>query len=143
MKRLSCRFYKSLGTCWLSKGVRKRCFLESGLTKSLTVYNFRNKVAIRSTFFSKCLKFDVDSRNGKKKNQEKFVVLKITAFESGMKKSHKPEQDTSHWQTICYETPRRFNMSLTDIFSKSCFLRVMKKYDESALKQTLQKVGTV
>ena len=79
----------------------------------------------------------------KKKKEEKFEVLKITASESEKKKTNKPEQDTSHWQTICYETPRRFNMSLTDIFSKSCFLRVMKKYDESALKQTLQKVGTV
>ena len=78
-----------------------------------------------------------------KKNEEKFVVLKITPFESGTKKSQKLEQDTCHWQTICYETPPRFNMSLTDIFSKSCFLRVMKKYDESALMQTLQKVGTV
>ena len=50
-------------TCWLSRGVQKRCFLESGLSKSFIVCNFRNKVAMTIIFFSKCLKFDVDFKN--------------------------------------------------------------------------------
>ena len=57
------------------KGCSERSFLESGLNKSFTVCNFRNKVAMKITFFSKCLKFDVDSRNGRKKS-EKIVGFK-------------------------------------------------------------------
>ena len=40
--------------------------------------------------------------------QKKFLVLKIIAFELGTRNSHNLEQDTCHWQTICYETPLRF-----------------------------------
>ena len=50
----------------MSKGVLKRHFPEGGLTKSLRVRNYRDKVAIAIIFFSKCLKFDVDARNGTK-----------------------------------------------------------------------------
>ena len=67
------------------------------------------------------------------KNEKKLLVLKIIAFESGKANSHNPEQDICHWQSMCYETPLRFNISLRDIFSKSESPRVMKKYDENAL----------
>ena len=53
-------------TCWLSRGVLKRYFLESCLTKSFIVCNFRNKVAMTILFISKCLKSDVNSINGTK-----------------------------------------------------------------------------
>ena len=57
----------------MSKGVLKRCFLESGLTKSLTVCNYPNKLAMTIIFFfSKCLVFDVDSRNGTKERENDF-----------------------------------------------------------------------
>ena len=46
------RVWKSL-TCWLSKAVLKQCFLESGLTKFLTVCNFQNKVPMKIIFFLK------------------------------------------------------------------------------------------
>ena len=59
-------------TCWLSKSVLERCFLKSCLTKSFTVCNFRNKVAMMIIFFFKCLKFDIDSRNGTKKSEQSF-----------------------------------------------------------------------
>ena len=78
-----------------------------------------------------------------RKNEKKFSVLKIIAFESGTTNSHKPEHDTCHWQSICYEIPLRFNISLTEIFSKSGSLRVTKKYHESSLMQYLQKLGTL
>ena len=54
--------------CWLSKGVLERCFLKTGLTKSFTVCDFRNKVPMTIIFFSKCLKFDRDSWNETKKS---------------------------------------------------------------------------
>ena len=79
----------------------------------------------------------------KQKNLKKFVVLKIIAFESEKKNYHSPEQDTCHCQSMCYETPLRFNISLREIFFKSGSLRVMKKYDESALMQIVQVFGTV
>ena len=79
----------------------------------------------------------------KQKNLKKFVVLKIIAFESEKKNYHSPEQDTCHCQSMCYETPLRFNISLREIISESVSLSVMKKKDESALMQILQEFGTL
>ena len=66
---------------------------------------------------------------------KKLLVLKIIAFELGTTNSHNPEQDICHWQSTCYETAVRFNITLREIFSKSGSPRVMKKYDESAFMQ--------
>ena len=77
------------------------------------------------------------------KNEKKVLVLKIIAFDLGTTNSRNPEQDTGHWQWMCYETPLRFNISRSEIFSISGSLRVMKKYDEIALMQILQKFGTL
>ena len=52
------------------------------------------------------------------KNLEKLLVLKIIASQSGKRNSHNPEQDISHWQPMCYETPLGFNILLREIFSK-------------------------
>ena len=79
----------------------------------------------------------------KQKNRKKLLVLDIIPFESGTTNSHTPEQDNCHWQSMCYETPLRFNISLREIFSKSGSPRVMKKYDESALMQILQEFWTL
>ena len=68
-------------------------------------------------------------------NLKKYLVLKRSAFESGKTHSQNPEQDNCHWQSMCYERSVRFNISLKEIFSKSGFPRVMKKYDESALME--------
>ena len=77
------------------------------------------------------------------KNQKKLMVLKIIPFESGTRNSHNPEQDICHWQSMCYETPLRFNISLREIFSKSGSPILMKKCDESAIMQISQEFGTV
>ena len=77
------------------------------------------------------------------KNQKKVLVLKIKPFESRTTNSHNLEQDNCHWQSMCYETPLRFNISLREIFSKSGSPIVMKKYDESALMQISQDFGTL
>ena len=74
---------------------------------------------------------------------KKYLVLKRSAFESGTTNSQNPEQDNCHWQSMCYETPLRFNISLREIFSKSGSPRLMKKYDESALMQILQDFGAL
>ena len=107
------------------KGYSETLFLESGLTKYFIACNFRNKEPITIIFFPKCSKFDIDSRKSKK-NQKKVLVYKIIAFESGTTNSHIPEQDTCHWQSTCYETHLRFNISLTEIFVKSSYLRVIE-----------------
>ena len=72
-----------------------------------------------------------------------MLVSKIIAFEFGTTNSQNLEQDICHWQSICYETPLIFNISLREIFSNSASLRVVKKYDESALMQISQEFGTV
>ena len=77
------------------------------------------------------------------KNQKKFLVLKIILFESETTNSHYHEQDTFHWQSMCYETPLSFNRSLREIFSKSGSLRVMTNYDQGALLRILYKFRTL
>ena len=72
------------------------------------------------------------------KNQKKLLVLKIIAFESGTRNSHNPEQYICHWQSMCYETALRFNISLREIFPKSGSAIMMKKNDESVLMQISQ-----
>ena len=75
-------------------------------------------------------------------NEKKFLVWKIIAFESGTSKSHNLKQDTCHWQSVSYETPLRFNLSLKEIFVESSCFRGTVKYDESAIMQILQEFGT-
>ena len=75
-------------------------------------------------------------------NLKKYLVLKRSAFESGKRNSQNPEQDNCHWQSMCYETPLRFNISLRELYSKSGYSIVMKKYDESALMHVSQDFGT-
>ena len=77
------------------------------------------------------------------KNEKKLLLLKVIAFAWETTNFHNLEEDTCHWQSVCYETPLRFNMSLREIFPESGSLRVMKQYDESALMMILQKFGTL
>ena len=77
------------------------------------------------------------------KNEKNLLVLKTLTFESATRNSHNLEQNICHCQSMCYETPLRFNISLREIFSKSGSPRVMKKYDESALMQNSQEFGTI
>ena len=72
-----------------------------------------------------------------------MLVLKIIAFESGTTNSQNLEQDNCHWQSICYETPLGFTISLREIFSKSGSPIMMKKYDEIVLMQILEEFGTL
>ena len=78
-----------------------------------------------------------------RKNPKQFSVLKIIAFESGTTSSLILDKDTCHWQSMCYETSLRFNISLREIFFKSGSIRALEKYDESAIMQILQVLGTL
>ena len=71
----------------------------------------------------------------KQNNQKILLVLNIIPFELSTTNSHNPEQDNCHWQSMCYETTLRFNISLREIFCESGSHIVMKKYDESAFMQ--------
>ena len=60
-------------TCWLSKRFLKQPFLDSALTKIFTVCNFGNTLATTIIlFFKECLKFHVDSINGRKHSEKVF-----------------------------------------------------------------------
>ena len=74
------------------------------------------------------------------KNSRKLLVFKIITFESRTTNSHNREQDICHWQSMYYETPLRFSISLREIFSKSGSPRVIRKYNESALMQILTRL---
>ena len=60
------------------------------------------------------------------KNQKKFLIFKIIPLKLGLVNYHILEQDTSHWQSICYEATLRFKISLREVYSKAGSLRVMK-----------------
>ena len=60
-------------------------------------------------------------------NETKFSIFKIIAFGAVSKNSHILEQDTSHWQSICYQATLRFRISFTEKFSKPGSIRLMKK----------------
>ena len=76
-------------------------------------------------------------------NEKKFLVLEILAFESGTTNSDNPKIHTCPWESMCYETPVRFNISLREIFSKSGSPRVTEKYDQSALMEIFEEFGTL
>ena len=73
------------------------------------------------------------------KNQKKLLDLKIISLELGTANSDNPEQHTCRSQSMCYETPLRFNISLRAKISESGSPRVMKKYDENPLMRILYK----
>ena len=124
-------------TCWASKGVLKRSFLEIGLTKSLTLCYFRKEVAMTMIFFFKMFKIPCRLKEWNKKTR-KDVGYKDKIIWIGTTNSQNPKEDTCHWQSMCYETHLIFNILLREIFLKSGILRVMKKYNERSLIQILQ-----
>ena len=129
--------------CWLSKCVLERCFLERCLTTFFTFCNFGNKLGMAIIFFSKMFKIWFRFQKWNNKIWKKNLVSNRSAFQSGTTNSQTPEYDNCHWQSMCYETPLRFNISLREIFYKSGSPRVMEKYDESTVLQILQEFGTL
>ena len=63
-------------TCWISKEVLKRRFLESGLTKSLTVFNFRNSIAMTIIFYWKMFKIWWWFHKWNKKMRKSYLFLR-------------------------------------------------------------------
>ena len=72
-----------------------------------------------------------------------ILVLKIIGFESGTTNSVNPEKNTCHWQSICYETPLIFKISVREIFFKSDSLRVTNKCDQIGLIKIFEEFGTL
>ena len=60
------------------------------------------------------------------KKEKKIFAFKKIALDLGSTNSRILEQDTCHWQSICYQASLRFNISLRVVYSKAGFLRVMK-----------------
>ena len=59
-------------TCWLSKRVPKRRFLQSCLTKFFTVCNFRNTLAMTIIFFFKLFKISCRFHKWNKNSEKVF-----------------------------------------------------------------------
>ena len=90
-------------TCWLSIRAPNRRFLQRGLSKFFTVCNFGKSLAMSIIFFSKCWKFDLDSKNRKKKKkiQKNSFVFQIIAFELGIANFLNLQQNTFHRRPMC------------------------------------------
>ena len=128
MKVLSCTFYKSLGPF--------NILAVKGCSETVLFWEWYNQV-IDSLSFPKESKYDdhlffINVQNlmyfleMEQKNQKKFLVFKIIALELGSTRSHILEQESSHWQSICYQTTLRFKISLSEVYSKTGSLRVVK-----------------
>ena len=74
-------------------------------------------------------------------NLKRIFVVKVIAFESRTNNYQNPEQYICHWQSVCYETPLGFNISIREIISERGSLRVLKKSVKSALMLILQEFG--
>ena len=74
-------------------------------------------------------------------NLKGILVVKVIAFESRTNNCQNPEQDNCYWQSVCYETPLGFNISVREIISERVSLRVLKKSVKSALMLILQEFG--
>ena len=64
--------------CWLSNGVLKWCFLEIALTKSLTVCNFWNEVAMAIILFFKMFKIWCRIQKWNKKMRKSFRFISLS-----------------------------------------------------------------
>ena len=60
------------------------------------------------------------------KNEKKFLLFKIIAFEPGSSNPDNIEVDTCLLLSICYQATQKFNMSRRDVYSKPGSLRVIK-----------------
>ena len=77
------------------------------------------------------------------KNRKIFLLGKVIAFDPGSTNSQNPGEDTCYCQSICYQATLRINISLSQIFSKSGFPRMMEKQAENGLMHILQEFGTL
>ena len=77
------------------------------------------------------------------KIKTKFFICQIIEFELGVANSRNIEQDTCRRQSMCQQTPLRFYLKLGETFSKSFFLRLMKKHDKSTQMEILKVFGTL
>ena len=103
-------------TCWLLKDVLKWRFLESGLSKSLTVCNFGNILAMTIFFFWKSFKFDVDSIKRTKIWGKKFRVEDNIIWIRNCKFSHSGTAHLSSAVNVSTNTPRISNSNKRVIF---------------------------
>ena len=88
-------------TCWLSKRVLKRRFLDSGLSKIITVPNFGYPLTMRIIIFFKIFKIWCSFQKWQKKIEKMFFVFQIMAFELGVANCGNIEQDTCQRQCMC------------------------------------------
>ena len=73
---------------------------------------------------------------------KKLFLFKIIVFEQGSTNSYILEQDTCHWQSICYQATQRFNMSLRIVYSKPGSLRVIKNIMKVLSCRIYKSLGT-
>ena len=128
-------------TWWLPKGVLKQRFLESDLTQSFTLFNFGNTLAMTIIFSSKCLKIDVNSRNGTKTSENVSQILDNSIW-NGRGRFSQFRRGYSPSTIIVSATPLKFQKSQRDTFRKTISFRVMKNYNKKALMKISQVFGT-
>ena len=145
MKVVSCRSYKSLRpfnilTVWECS---ETVFFREWSKQVFDSLQFPNQSSYDDHFFFKMFKIWCRFQRWNKKKIDQAFAFKDNCIWIGTTNCHNPEQDCCHLESMCYETPLRFNISLREIFFKSGSLRVMKKYDESSVILILSKFGSL
>ena len=145
MKVFLCRFHKIFGlfNMLIIKRVSKTLFFKEWSNQVFHSLYFPKQNSYYNHLFFQNVENLMQIAEMQQENLNKLLVLKIIAFESGTINSHNPEQDIFHWQSRCYETPLRFNISVREIFPISGSPIVMKKHDESVLIQISQEFWTL
>ena len=134
---LSCRFQKCLRRFDMltANGALKRGYLNIRLTISFTVFHIHR--LWKSSYFSKCSKFDADFKDGETYGN-KVLVFYIMSFDIVPLDSNNYKENTSHRKSIFQHRVVKVQIWITETFSKSVSLRVTKQFFKSILRKISQ-----
>ena len=130
-------------TCWLSKRLLKRHFLERGLTKIFTVYKFGNVLAMTIAFFFKMFKIWCRFQIFNKKFRNKFSFFRYFHFNWELQILPILQRILAIGSHCVKKHTLDYNLTLGEIFSKSTSLKFMKEHDKITLMGISQVFGTL
>ena len=130
-------------TCWLSKRVLKRRFLESGLTKIFTVCNLGKTLPKTMVLLFKRFKIRCRFQKCNKKLRKTFSFFRQFHLNWELQILAILNTILGITSECVNKSPLRFHVTLGETFFKSTSLRMMKRHDKSALMEISQVFWTL